>query len=91
MTFLSSDDGLYLYKYLKRPSMEYWCHVRAGCSSFYLDMLDKLQKWAVGASLAASLEPLVHHQNVTSLNLFCRCYFSKFSSELAQLVPLPCS
>ena len=41
-----------------------------------------------GPSLAASLEPLAHHQNVASLSIFCRNYFGKCSSELAQLVLL---
>ena len=42
-------------------------------------------------SLAASLEPLAHCQNVASLSLFYRYYFSRCSSEVAQLVPLPYS
>ena len=74
--------------------MEYCCHVWAGASSCYLELLDKLQKWIcriVGPSLTASLEPLAHHQNVASLSLFCRYYFCRYSSELAQLVPLPYS
>ena len=41
-----------------------------------------------GPSLAASLEPLAHHQNVARLSLFCRYYFGRASSELAQVVPL---
>ena len=41
--------------------------------------------------ITASLEPLAHHQNVASLSLFCRYYFCRYSSELAQLVPLPYS
>ena len=45
----------------------------------------------VGASLAASLEPLAHRGNVASLSLFYRYYFGRCSSELAQLVPLPFS
>ena len=54
--------------------------------------MDKLQKWicrTVGPSLAASLKPLAHCQNVASLSLFYRYYFGRCSSELAQLVPLP--
>ena len=54
-------------------------------------LLDKLQKRIyriVGPSLAVSLEPLAHRQNVASLSLFYRCYFGRCSSELAQLVPL---
>ena len=74
--------------------MEYCCHVWTGASSFYLELLDKLQKWicrTVGPSLAASLEPLAHRRNVASLSLFYRYYFGRCSSELAQLVPLPFS
>ena len=36
-----------------------------------------------------SLEPLAHSRNVASLSLFYRYYFSRCSSELTQLVPLP--
>ena len=71
--------------------MGYCCHVRASAPSCYLKLLDKLQKRAVGSSLATSLEPLAHCQNVTGLSLFYRCYFGRCSSELAQLVPLPFS
>ena len=42
-------------------------------------------------SLAASLEPLGHHQNVASLSLFYRCYFGRCSSELAKLIWIPYS
>ena len=71
--------------------MEYCCHVWAGATRCYLEMLDKLQKWickTVGSSLAASLEPLAHRQNVASLSLFYRYYFGRYSSELAQQVAL---
>ena len=67
------------------PCIEYCC---------YLELLDKLQKRicrTVGPSLAASLEPLAHCQNVASLSLFYSYYFSRCSSELAQLFPLPFS
>ena len=37
----------------------------------------------------ASLQPLAHRGNVASLSLFYRYYFGRYSSELAQLVPLP--
>ena len=59
-----------------------------------MELLDKLQKRIckiVGPSLAASLEPLAHRLNIASLSLFYRCYFSKCSYELAELVPLPFS
>ena len=48
------------------------CHVWAGAPSCYWELLDKLQKRicrTVGPSLAASLEPLAHRQNVASLSL----------------------
>ena len=43
------------------------------------------------SQLAASLEPLAHRQNVASLSFFCRYYFGRCWSELAQLVALPYS
>ena len=70
--FLSPEVALYLYKSTIRPCMEYCCHVWAGAPSCYLELLDMLQKQicrTVGPSLAASLEPLTHCQNVASLNL----------------------
>ena len=74
--------------------MEYCCQVWPGAPSCYFELLHKLQKRicrTFGPSLAASLEPLVHHRNVASLRLFYRYYFGRCSSELAQLVPLPFS
>ena len=94
MKFLSPEIALYLYKSTVCPCMEYCCHIWAGALSCYLDLLDKLQKRIcriVGPSLAASLEPLAHRQNVASLSLFYRYYFGRCSSELTQLVPLPFS
>ena len=66
----------------------------AGTPSYYLELLDKLQKRicrTVDPSLAAYLEPLAHPRNLASLSLFYRYYFGRCSSELAQLVPLPYS
>ena len=94
MKFFSTEVALYFYKSTIRPCMECCCHVWAGASSCYLELLDKLRKRIcriVGPSLVASLEPLAHCRNVASLSLFYRCYFGKCSSELAQLVPLPFS
>ena len=94
MKFLSPEVALYLYKSTICSCMECCCHVWAGAPSCYLELLDKLQKRicrTVGPSLAASLEPLAHRRNVTSLSLFYRYYFGRSSSELAQLVPLPFS
>ena len=83
MKFLSSEVALYLYKSTIRPCMEYCCHVCSGAPSCYLELLDKLQKRicvTVDSSLAASLEPLAHCRNVTSLCLFYRYYFGRCSS-----------
>ena len=94
MKFLSTEVTLYLYKSTIGPCMEYCCHVWAGAPSCYLELLDKLQKRicrTVGPSLAASVEPLTHRRNVASLSLFYRYYFGRWSSELAELVPLPYS
>ena len=94
MKFLSPKVALYLHKSTIHPCMEYCCHVWAGAPSCYLELLHKLQKWIcriVGPTLTASLEPLVHRRNVTSLSLFYSYYFGRCSSELAQLVPLPFS
>ena len=69
------------------------CHVWAGAPSCYLELLGKLQKLICRTwySLVTSLEPLDHHQNVTSLSLFYRFYVGRCSSELAELFPLPYS
>ena len=94
MKFLFPEVALYLYKSTIRPCMEYFCHIWAGASSCYLELLDKLQKRicrTAGPSLAASLEPLAHRLNIASLNLFYRYYFGRCTSELVQLVPLPYS
>ena len=53
--------------------MEHCSHVWASVPTWYLELLDKLQKWicrTVGPSLIASLEPLAHRRNVASLSLF---------------------
>ena len=94
MKFLSPEVALYVYRSTLCSCMEYCCHVWAGANSCDLELLDKLQKWicrSVGPSLATSLEPLAHRQNVASLSLFYRYYFGRCSSELAELVPLPYS
>ena len=72
--------------------MKYYCLLWAGAPNCYLELLDKLQRRicrTFGPSLAASLKPLAHCQNLASLSLFYSYYFGRFSSELAQLVPLP--
>ena len=75
MTFLSPEVALYLYKSIIMSRIEYCCHVWTGAASCYFKLLDKLQKQicrTVGPSLAASVEPLVHHRNVAGLSLFYR-------------------
>ena len=92
MKFLSPEAALYLY--ISTPIYGILLSRLAGVPSCYLELLHKLQKWIcriVGPSLTVSLEPLAHRQNVASLSLFYRYYFGRYSSELAQLVPLPFS
>ena len=94
MKFLSPEVALYLSKSMICPCMEYCCHVWAGASSCYLELLDNLQKRICrifAPSLAVSLEPLAHRRKVASLSLFYRYFFGRCSSELAQMVPFPCS
>ena len=74
MKFLSPEVALYLYKSAIWPCMEYCCHVWVGAPSYYLELLDKLQKLkcrTVGPSLAA----LAHRRNLASLSRFYRYYF----------------
>ena len=70
------------------PFKEYCCHGWAGAPSYYLELLDKVQKQiscrAVGSALVASLELLAHWRNWTSLSLFYRYYFGRCTSELPQ-------
>ena len=92
MRFPSPEFALHLCKSTICPCMEYCCHAWAGAPSCYLELLDKVQKQicrTVGPSLVASVEPLAHLLNVTSLSLFYRYYFGRCSSELLQLVLLP--
>ena len=94
MKFFSPEVALYLYKSTIHPCMEYCCHIWVGVPNCYVELLSKLQKQicrTVGPSLATSLEPLTHRQNVTSLSLSYSYNFGKFSSELAQLIALPFS
>ena len=84
--FLPPEAALHLFKSTIRPRMEYCCHVWAGAPSCYLELVDKLQKpicRTVVPSLAASLQPLAHCQNVASLSLFYRYYFGRCSFDLA--------
>ena len=46
MKFLSPEVTLYLYKSNICLCMEYCCHIWAGAPSCYLELLDKLQKYA---------------------------------------------
>ena len=89
MTFLSPAVSLYLYKSTIRPCMEYCCHACTSTPSFYMELLDELQKpicRAINPSHAASLEPSAHHRHVVSLSLFYSYGFGRCSLELSQLV-----
>ena len=73
MKFLSPELAPYLHKSSICPCVEYCYHIWAGAPSCYLELLDKLEKQicrTVGPSLAASLEPLAHGQNVANLSFF---------------------
>ena len=97
MKFLSLDVALYHCKSTIQSCMEHCCHVWAGAPNYYLELLDKLQKWicrTIGPSVAASLERLAHcrYWNVgITYHLFYRYCFVICLSELAELVPLPYS
>ena len=72
MKFLSPEVPLYPYKSTIRPCMECCCQVWVDAPSWYLELLDKLQKRickTVGPSLTASPEPLAHRRNVANLSL----------------------
>ena len=89
--FLFPEACLCLCKSTIRPCVECCCYVWTGTPSCYLELPDKLQKRicrTVGPSLAASRKPLSHCRNVATLSLFYRYYFGRFSSELAELIPL---
>ena len=78
--FLSHEVAVYLYKSTIQSCIKYGCRVWAGASSYYLELLDKLQKGicrTAGPSLATSLEPLLRCRNVASLSLFYRYYFGR--------------
>ena len=88
--FLSPRVALYLFISTIQPCT--CCHVWTGAAICYLELLYKLQKEicrTVGPSLAASLEPLVHHWNVPSQVFSIQIILVYGSFELAQLVPLP--
>ena len=79
--------------------MKYFCHVWAVmseilgmCKDLHIWLHDSyVEAWAVGPSLAASLEPFCHPKNVGSCSVFSRYFFGRCSSELAELVLLPYS
>ena len=65
MKFLFPELALYFYKSIIRLCMKYCCHISA--SSYYLDILHKLQKWTsrtLNPPFAASFEPLGHRRNL---------------------------
>ena len=60
--------------------MEYCCCVQGGAQLLCRE---------VGPSVTSSFETLAHHQNVAILRFSCWYYFGRYSSDLAELVPLP--
>ena len=69
-----------------RTMCNYLCYLK--CS---LGLSELLQNRYARLSVLRllSVEPFAHRRNVASWSLFYRNYFGRFSSELAQLVPLP--
>lgn len=67
--------------------------IHTGAPGFFLDRLEKLQKWVCRTfepAFAASAKLLSHHRIVASLSLVYSYCFDKCSSELAKLVSLIC-
>ena len=94
MKFLFPEAALCLYKFTVRCYVECCCQAWLLGTSCYLDMFDKLQKsvcMTVITSLAATLEPLAHRQNVVSSSPFFKHYFGMCLSELGELVWFPYS
>ena len=93
MKFLSREVALYLYKSTIQPCIEYTVLMSGlvllvdtwNCSISYKRICR-----TIGSLLAASLKPLALYRNIVSLSLLYRYYFDRYS-ELAQLIPLPCS
>ena len=79
-----------LYKSNILPSIECCCcYVWACAPTYYLNLLQKLQK-RICTNVGPTLLPLLaYHQNVASLSLFYIYYYGGCSSEQVQLVPLP--
>lgn len=86
------SSALFLYKSITKPCMDYYFHVWADSTNWFLNILDKLKKQVqriVGPTVAAFLEILTPRQNEASSKLFYEQYFGKHSSGLVQMVPLP--
>ena len=89
---LSPEIALYIFKSITRSCMGYCGHFWVVPLSYYLKLLDKLQKRicrTVHPSLPVSLEPLVHCRNGASFSLFFSYYTGRCSSELVLLALLP--
>ena len=72
--------------------MDYYFHVWADSTNWFLNILDKLKKQVqrtVGPTVAAFLEILTPRQNEASSKFFYEQYFRKRSSGLVKMVPLP--
>ena len=72
MKLFSPEVVLSLYKFTILPYFEYSCHVWAGASNCYWDMLEKLLKLicrTVAASLAISLKPYIFSIAITLVDV----------------------
>ena len=67
-----SEVALCLYNSTIWPCVEYCCRVWSDAPSFFLELLDKVQKqiWrTLVPSFVASLDPLAHCQNPASFSM----------------------
>ena len=89
--FFTTVHGVLFYAVYSIPCIAYCYRVSVCAPTFYLELLDKLDKHicrTVGPLFSTSLELLAHRENVASIIIFCRYYFGR--SELDQLVALSC-
>ena len=73
LKFLSPEFSLYICKSTTRPFLEYFCRFLMCLSSYYSNILDKVQNRisrTVGPLLPTSLEPLAHRRNEGSSSIF---------------------
>ena len=71
--------------------MEYCYHAFTGAPSFYLELLDKLQKEICRNVMVYHLTPLLNPWLIVKMYFLYELLWQMFISEMTQLVPLPYS